>query len=169
MNILRAGTLLCAFSVLSVSANAAFYQLSGGMDVFQALTNPDNIGSGTGSISGDYDAATNILNYTLEWSGLTSDVNNIHFHLGAPGVSGGVQLGVPSPWSSPQTGSGIALSDAQEANLLAGNWYVNVHTDDFGGGEIRGQVNVSAVPLPAAFWLFGSAVAGVMVFRGHNT
>lgn len=161
--------LLCALSLLSLSSRAAFYELSGNMDVFQALTNPDNIGSGTGTISGDYDDVTNILNYSLEWSGLTSDVNNIHFHLGAPGVSGGVQLGVPAPWSSPQMGSGIVLTAAQETNLLAGNWYVNVHTDDFTGGEIRGQVNVSAVPIPAALWLFGSAVVAVMGLRVRST
>lgn len=161
--------LLFAVSAISTPASAALYQLSGDMDVFQALTNPDNIGSGTGTISGDYNDVTNILNYSLEWSGLTSDVNNIHFHLGAPGVSGGIQLGVPGPWSSPQIGSGIVLTAAQETNLLAGNWYVNVHTDDFAGGEIRGQVNVSAVPVPAAFWLFGSAVVAVMGLRARRT
>jgi hypothetical protein len=32
------------------------------------------------------------------------------------------------------------LTDAQAADLLAGRWYVNVHTDANKPGEIRGQV-----------------------------
>jgi len=36
-------------------------------------------------------------------------------------------------------GNGTTLA-AQLANLLAGNLYFNVHTNDHGGGEIRGQV-----------------------------
>jgi hypothetical protein len=32
------------------------------------------------------------------------------------------------------------LTDAQAADLMAGRWYVNVHTAANGGGEIRGQV-----------------------------
>lgn len=56
-------------------------------------------------------------------------------HVGAPGVPGGVDLGVPSPWTSPKTGSGIVLSASQESNLLAGNWHLNIHTQNFGGGR----------------------------------
>jgi hypothetical protein len=140
------------------------YALSGDMDVFQALTNPVNVGNGTGSIAGDYDDVTNILNYSIEWMDLTSPVTNMHFHLGPPGVSGGVDLGIPGPWASPQLGSGILLSNLQESNLLSGNWYVNVHTSNFGGGEIRGQVLVDVVPVPAAVWLFGTALIGVVGF-----
>ncbi len=33
-----------------------------------------------------------------------------------------------------------ALSDSQTADLLAGKWYVNIHTKANPGGEIRGQV-----------------------------
>lgn len=77
----------------------------------------------------------------------------MHFHLGAPGVPGGVALGIPGPWSSPEVGSNITLSASQEADLLAGNWYVNMHTQNFSGGEIRGQVNVAPIPEPSALVL----------------
>jgi len=144
--------------LLSTPSQALLYDLSGDMDVFQATTNAGNVGNGTGTISGSYDDVSNLLSYSIDWADLTSSVTNMHFHLGAPGVPGGVELGIPGPWSSPEIGTDIALSASQETNLLAGNWYVNVHTANFGGGEIRGQVLVSAVPVPAAVWLFASAL-----------
>ena len=128
----RMGLALVGIFLLG-QANATVYVLSGDMDVFQALTNPGNVGNGTGTIAGDYDDVTNSLNYTITWMDLTSDVNNMHFHVAPVGVSGPVDLGIPSPWSSPQVGS-ATLTDTQETNLLSGNWYVNVHTLDFGGG-----------------------------------
>ena len=149
---------------LAGPANASLYLLSGDMDVFQATTNPANIGNGTGTIAGDYDDATNILNYSLEWMNLTTPVTNMHFHLGAPGTPGGVELGIPGPWISPQLGVGILLNNSQETNLLSGDWYVNVHTQNFPGGEIRGQVMASVVPIPAAIWLFGTALIGLVGF-----
>ena len=129
-------------------ANAAVYTLSGVMDPAQATTNPANVGSGTGTISGTYDDVSNLLNYSIDWMNLTAAVTNMHFHVGAIGVPGGVDLGIPGPWSSPEIGTDVALGGPQEANLLAGNWYVNVHTLSYAGGEIRGQVIVNAVPLP---------------------
>ena len=145
-------------------ANASMYVLSGGMDPFQAGTNGGfgaGTGSGVGTIAGNYDDVTNLLNYSIDWMNLTSPVTNMHFHVGAVGVSGGVDLGIPGPWVSPEIGTLVALTAGQETNLLSGNWYVNVHTTNFGGGEIRGQVIVSPVPLPAAAWLLGSALLGL--------
>lgn len=159
MNHALMSLLVAAFLLLtSTPGQALQYDLSGDMDVFQATTNPSNVGSGAGTISGSYDDVSNLLSYTITWENLTSDVTNMHFHLGAPGVPGGVELGIPGPWSSPQVGTDIGLSASQETNLLAGNWYVNVHTADFANGEIRGQVLVTAVPVPAAAWLFGSGL-----------
>src|SRR4051812_39561914 len=40
--------------------------------------------------------------------------------------------------------------------ILAGLSYINFHTVQFGGGEIRGQLN--PVPLPGALPLFASAL-----------
>jgi hypothetical protein len=44
-----------------------------------------------------------------------------------------------TPNASPFEGF-ATLTDAQATDLLAGRWYVNVHTEANKGGEIRGQV-----------------------------
>ena len=44
-----------------------------------------------------------------------------------------------TPNASPFEGS-ATLTEAQATDLLAGKWYVNVHTEANKGGEIRGQV-----------------------------
>jgi hypothetical protein len=62
-----------------------------------------------------------------------------HFHGPAePGKNAGVAVPIPGT-ASPMNGS-ATLTDAQAADLMAGKWYVNVHTAENKGGEIRGQV-----------------------------
>jgi hypothetical protein len=159
--------LFTAIAIVSVgmsASHAAVYSLSGSMDPAQALTNPANTGGGSGTIVGDYDETTRLLNYTLTWAGLTTSITNMHFHNAPVGVSGGVDLGIPAPWTSPYVGS-ATLDAGQETNLLAGDWYANVHTADFGGGEIRGQVGVSRVPEPSVALLGTVALVSLALRR----
>ena len=125
-------------SYLSGPVDPLQAESNGGFGAFDAGT--AGAGDGLGSISGTYDSRSNLLDYTLTWNGLTSDVTSMHFHNGAPGTSGGVELGIAGPWASPQSATGVTVGDPEEANLLAGNWYLNIHTSNFGSGEIRGQV-----------------------------
>ncbi len=159
---------LLAMSFSSAHCNAEIFTLSGVMDVFQATTNAANTGNGFGEIFGTYDDVSKEIEYTATWQDLTSDVTNMHFHVGAIGVAGGVDLAVLGPWSSPQVGS-ATLDAGQEANLLGGLWYLNVHTTDFGGGEIRGQVSVTAVPEPGSAAICALAMFGMCVRRRRST
>jgi len=170
MKTLLAAVAVCAISVSNCSGIT--HTISGLMDVSQAGTNGGfggGTGNGTGTISGDYNADTNVLNYTLTWENLLAPVTNMHFHIGAPGVSGGVELGVPGPWTSPYVGSGVVDTETKEANLLAGDWYLNIHTDaaggGFPGGEIRGQVDVSVIPEPATITILSIGALGLLVRR----
>ena len=58
-------------------------------------------------------------------------------------------------------GNGTTLG-AQIPNILAGNAYVNFHTSQFPGGEIRGQI--TPVPEPRASALLLCGVAGLIAF-----
>ena len=103
---------------------------------------PANTSAGTGTADIDYDAASKKLSWKLTYSGLSGPATAAHFHGPAePGKNAGVVVPVfQGPTAkSPFEGS-KALTDAQAADLMAGRWYFNIHTDANKAGEIRGQV-----------------------------
>jgi len=101
---------------------------------------PPNASAGTGTADIDYDAATKKLSWKLIYSGLSGPATAAHFHGPAePGKNAGVGVAIPNATASPVEGS-ATLTDAQAADLVAGMYYVNVHTAANPGGEIRGQV-----------------------------
>jgi hypothetical protein len=70
---------------------------------------------------------------------LSGPASAAHFHgPAAPGQNAGVIVPFPNP-ESPIRGE-ATLTEAQAADLLAGRWYVNVHSRAHPGGEIRAQV-----------------------------
>ena len=86
-----------------------------------------------------FDTATRNLTWTVTYSGLSGPAAGAHFHgPGEAGKNAGIVLPFQSP-TSPIKGS-QTLTEAQTADLLAGKWYVNVHTAANPGGEIRGQM-----------------------------
>jgi len=101
---------------------------------------PANTSAGKGTADIDYDAGTKKLSWKLTYSGLTGPATMAHFHGPAEvGKNAAVAVVIPNATSSPTEGS-ATLTDAQAADLLAGKYYVNVHTAANPGGEIRGQV-----------------------------
>lgn len=97
----------------------------------------------TGRATFAYNAQTRVLNYTLEVSNI-QNVTGAHIHRGAAGVNGPVAYsllpagGTLAP-GAPVSGQ-VTVSAADETLLLNGGMYVNVHTTQNPGGEIRGQI-----------------------------
>jgi hypothetical protein len=76
----------------------------------------------------------------ITYSGLSGTPTAAHFHGPAQsGANAGVAVPIPNVATSPAQGS-ATLTDAQAADLLAGRYYINIHTAANPAGEIRGQV-----------------------------
>lgn len=101
---------------------------------------PPTTGNGSGTLLASYDTATKRLTYVVNYGGLTGPATAAHFHGPAqPGQNAGIVLPVQGSLANPIRGA-ATLTDAQAADLMAGRWYFNVHTNANKGGEIRGQV-----------------------------
>lgn len=136
----------CVLAIAVGTAQAATYHFNFPIDGTQAGT--PSPGTGTGIV--DYNDVSNLLEWNIGWSGLVGTPTLAHFHGPAlPGQNAGVQVGIGVA-SNPVIGS-ATITETQESQLLGGLWYVNIHTTEYGGGEIRGQV----VPEPAALGLLG--------------
>lgn len=129
--------------VLGISACSAWMpsttvqlsaKLSGASEV------PPNASTGAGTLQASLDKQTNVLKWTVTYSGLTGPVKAAHFHgPAAAGANAGVAQGFSGSLDSPIQGT-ATLTPAQAADVLAGKWYANLHTAANPGGEIRGQL-----------------------------
>jgi len=100
---------------------------------------PPNTSAGKGTADIDYDQASKKLSWKLTYSGLSGPATAAHFHGPAePGKNAGVAVPITNTASGSE--GSATLTDAQAADLMAGKYYVNVHTEANKGGEIRGQV-----------------------------
>ena len=100
---------------------------------------PPNGSPATGSLEASFSKTTSVLKWKVTYSGLSGPATAAHFHGPAlPGQNAGVVVPFNSPLS-PIEGT-ATLTPGQIADLMAGKWYVNVHTAANPGGEIRGQV-----------------------------
>ncbi len=116
----------------ATSALAQDLQLTGAQE-----TPPnDSKAVGTGSIKIDADG-----NVSGSLSTPTIQGRAAHIHVGAPGVAGPPIItlngGDPGTWTVPQ---GAKLTPVQMDAYKAGNLYVNVHTAEHPGGEVRAQL-----------------------------
>lgn len=139
-SVMRSGLRMSVFAgiVLGVggAAEATQYRmvavLTGAQEV-PSNTSPA-IGSGTFLV----DTVANTMTYFIAYSGLTTAETAAHIHgVSDPGVNSGVLHGLAA--GSPKVGVWNYL-ESQEADILAGRTYVNIHTTMFPGGEIRGQI-----------------------------
>jgi hypothetical protein len=105
----------------------------------------------------------NTVDYTIEVHGITN-VTGAHIHSGAAGSNGSIRIGLfPGPpnnflpaGQTVATVDGILISgsfnssqvtgvtyDELLSEMRAGTAYANVHTTQYPGGEVRGQVRLT--------------------------
>jgi Cu/Zn superoxide dismutase len=81
------------------------------------------------------------MDFHMVFEGLSGPVTGAHIHMAPAGVNGGVVFDL-MPFLFGNIITGTLDISTSFADLLAGNLYVNVHTVDNPGGEIRGQLMV---------------------------
>jgi hypothetical protein len=146
--------------VLSAGCNDA----TEGQEHFQAVLSggnevPPRSTGATGVCS--FVAAGDRVNFVIETHDLSAPVVGAHIHLGVAGVNGPVRVGFISPnlagtsiatpfdapdgilmentFSGSDVSGGLTLDDILNA-MRTGGAYCNIHTSNFPGGEIRGQI-----------------------------
>jgi len=156
----RYSIVIALVSVLAITssvanANTGFVvSLSGLNEV------PPNASPASGTAFAVLDNTGTILTYSVTYSGLLAPRTASHFHaIAAPGANASVQLPIAAggPTSDSFSGSG-----AVNATLLTGlttpsgdgsvKVYLNVHSSQFPGGEIRGQLVPDATPTHNVSW-----------------
>jgi hypothetical protein len=102
---------------------------------------PASNSRGQGTAEVRVDTKTNEVIWLVSYNGLTGPATAAHIHGPA---SAGSNAGVVVPFSGvagAQSAQGKAtITQAQYGDLAAGLYYVNVHTAQYPGGEIRGQL-----------------------------
>lgn len=117
----------------STSASTMTTRLSGASEV------PPVASNASGTVELNLNKQTNELSWTVTYTGLSGPATGAHFHGPAmAGANAGVVVPMTGSLTSPIRGT-ASLTAAQVADLMAGKWYVNLHTAANPNGEIRGQ------------------------------
>lgn len=143
-NILSRHFLMLTAAGLLASSGLAFgagwtVNLSGTQEV------PPNTSSakGSGEISVAPDGA---VSGSITVTGMTPTA--AHIHDGAPGKNGPVIVKLDKTDTGFAVPGGAKLSADQLTNFKAGNTYINVHSEAFPPGEIRGQLTPPTTSAP---------------------
>lgn len=107
---------------------------------------PAVVTAATGNIQATYNQITKTLTYKITWSGLSSNAKLAHIHGTAEAgfvaspihdISSLITKTTAGSYSGSMFVDGIKIIEEQ---LLAGKYYFNIHSDNYTGGEIRGQL-----------------------------
>lgn len=101
----------------------------------------ENTSTATGSITAKFNKSTNVMNYTVTWSGLSGNHTGIKLYAGARKAVGEVvrtiaTSGNPSGSLTENWNVPAEIVSKLEQGLI----YVNITTTQYPDGEIRGQI-----------------------------
>lgn len=180
VNFLLLGVLLTASPTSKADVVEFFATGAQGVGLLPGNIDPVTGSNGSGDIGESglwFDTDTNILHVDIEWgsengfSDLTGEIILLHLHGPTPSLAPDnfgevntdilVNLGNSFNFDSSATGGGLIdqffLSNTEADYLLSGRTYINVHTDLYPAGEIRGYLLPvgSGIPEPASATLIG--------------
>lgn len=140
---------------ISFGAHAAIL-FSADLNGIQEVPSNASPGTGFGSVLLSDDQTS--ITVSLSFSGLLAAQTAAHIHgPAAPGVNGPVVFPLPLGQVSNAV---FSVTPAQVAILMNELFYFNVHSQQFPGGEIRGQIQ--AVPEPAVWSLILAGLLGMV-------
>jgi hypothetical protein len=135
-SIMAATALALVFSATPTLAEVITFSvpISGAEEV------PPNDSAGTGNVEATFDTESKLFTWNITYEGLTGPATAAHFHgPAAAGANAGPVVPIEGDLASPIEGE-ATLDDAQAADLQAGMWYFNIHTEQYPDGELRGQM-----------------------------
>lgn len=175
-----AAIVLAGLALLPNSAAATEAEFEANIDEPQEI-NCAEMNGNTGFGTFKLNKTTGELSFNFSFTGLSSPQTDVHIHGPAgPGVNAGVVRGLPL--GSPSAGTVVPDLTAQEiADMQAGLYYINIHSENCLGGELRGQILPASVggtalggPLQGlggddsgtAWWIVAAAMAGLVALAG---
>ena len=170
-SLLPAVLALLASLILAAGVTAAETRLSAD------LTNAGaGDADGTGSASITVDAATGEVCWDLTVENI-ADVTASHLHEGATGVDGGVVVPLDVDGFSGASDGCVDASDADLDAIVAdpAGFYVNIHTEDYPAGAIRGQLALAspdtamAQPASSSWAALGLVFVALAAFLAMRT
>ena len=132
---------LCVLALAALAGCGMMPGSGGGKTVNVALSGAEEVppvsvpGSGRGSFTIAEDGSVKGSVTTTGVAGTMA-----HIHRGAKGQNGPVIIPLQKSGDTYSAPAGAKLSEAQMQDFRAGNLYVNVHSDRYKGGEVRGQL-----------------------------
>ena len=177
---------LLGLSAISTQAAIIAFDIQGKGGFGLLSTNEVNAPTGLAGSGGEvgqgitYNDVTNVLTLNFAWGSanrftdLTGNATAGHIHGATPSggaasfnQSVGVAFGLDSgpTWNASATAGGVTnrtvtFTEAQEVDLLAGKFYLNIHTATNGGGEIRGSL---VIPETSSVVLGAVGMLGLLV------
>jgi len=156
---------LASVCLVVTSASAAILTFEANLDGLQEVPPNGSPGFGLGDFTLDT-TTSNITVTTGTYQDLLGGATAVTLNDAAIGFNGpiAVILTLDTPGAATGTFSGNGLlTPGQVADLLATNFYVNIRSQVYPNGEIRGQL--FQVPEPSSIMLVGAGLAGLIVVR----
>ena len=139
---LRRSLVLASVAAVLCAGTASAATVKFHADLTAAAEVPPSKSTGSGVAEMSLDTVTHELSWDVTFKGFSSDVVAAHIHGPAqPGQNAGVVIPFPKNPTSPLHGS-AKLTEEEQNQIMAGAYYVNVHTRNNPSGAVRGQLVV---------------------------